>query len=93
MPFTLQELEANSQHLQNAKNLAQSIINDPTVGGIFPNAANGDFSSPNIERFKGKFCSWWPLAKKLLKLAKVFTNSRIDAIIDQLIELGDSICM
>lgn len=93
--FTTEEMKSltsNSLSLTNAKHFAQMIKSDLTIGGIFPNAYLGDFSEINTEKFQSKFCGFWPLAKKLLSLAKVFTNDKIDTIIDKLIAFGDVNC-
>lgn len=88
----LEILKTNSLNLRNAKDLAKQIEADATVSGIFPKGAEGDYSNPNIEIFKRKWCSWWPVARLLLPLAKIFTNDEGDKKIDAIIELGDSVC-
>lgn len=88
----LEKLEASSLNLSGAKTLADFLTIDPTAGGVFPNGNNGIFDNPDIERFKKKYCPWWPVARKLLMLAKIFTNDTIDRVIDALIELGDGVC-
>jgi hypothetical protein len=88
----LEILKANSLSVANAQNLARQIESDITVGGIFPNANSGDYSNPDIEKFKSKWCSWWIVAKILLNIAKVFTGPIADKAIDKLIELGDRVC-
>lgn len=86
------ELKANPHLFGNAKHMADALNHDITVGGIFPNAANGDFNAVDEGRFKSKYCDWWPTARIVLSTAKIFTGSRIDAIIDRLIEVGDRLC-
>ncbi len=93
--FSAQEIETlktNSLSMQNAKVFGEMVESDLTIGGIFPNANNDDFSNANEAIFKGKWCSWWILGKQLLSLAKIFTGPKADKAIDKLIELGDRIC-
>jgi hypothetical protein len=89
----LELLKANSLSVANAQNMANNITNDMTVGGIFPKANAGDLSNPDTEKFKAKWCSWWPVAKILLKVAKAFTNDKADKVIDALLEVGDNVCV
>jgi hypothetical protein len=39
-----------------------------------------------------KFCEYWPFIKMALKLAKIFTGTKGDQKIDQVIEWGNSTC-
>jgi hypothetical protein len=87
----LETLKMNSLSISNAKDIANQIESDLTVGGIFPNAETGNFENPNIEIFTQKWLWWWLAAKILLKLAKVFTGEKADKVIDKIILLGDSI--
>lgn len=96
MKFTENEMSAlmtNSLDLRNAKLLAELVESDHTVGGIFPQGAAGDFTNPNNDEFKRKFCSWWKLARILFNLAKIFTKEKGDKALDALIILGDTICV
>lgn len=88
----LSTLKANSLSIQNAKEMAKLIDSDHTVGGIFPNGKNGDFSDPKIEIFKSKWCGWWPVAKILLTIAKIFTGDNADKVIDEILKLGSNVC-
>lgn len=88
----LEILRTNSLSLENAKSIANQIDKDPTVGGLFPNANNGDFTTVNEAKFKSRWCFWWKVAKPLLKLAKIFTGNKVDAIIDNIIKVGDRLC-
>jgi hypothetical protein len=88
----LEMLKANSLNLSDAKTLSDLISNDHSVGGIFPNGANGDFTNPDIEAFKAKYCSWWPIARILFVIGKIFTKEKGDKVIDALISLGDQVC-
>ena len=95
MKLTAQELDflkANSLNMANAKDMAELIKSDVTLGGIFPNAATGDFSNPNTKLFSEKWCAIWDWAKILLRLAKIFTNDKIDKVIDALLALGNKVC-
>lgn len=89
----LNTLAANSLSMQNAKAIGMHIDEDHSVGGIFPNGKSGDFSNPDIEKFKNKWCSWWPIAKILLNIAKVFTKEKGDKVLDALLELGNTVCV
>jgi len=96
MPLTEQELDflrVNSLSVKNARELAEFIESDDTVGGIFPNGAAGDFTTFNAEAFKKKWCSWYPIARILLKIAKAFAGPKGDEKIDAIIEIGDSLCL
>lgn len=96
MKLTVNELEtlkANSLSIRNAKDIAEQIDSDHTVGGIFPNAATGDFTNPDIQKFKEKWCGWWPVARILLTLAKIFTGDKADKVIDAILKLGDTVCV
>ncbi len=88
----LEELRANSLTLQDAKTVRDFVTEDATVGGIFPNVTDDNLGDPNVERFKEKYCSWWPIARILLSIAKIFTNEKVDKIIDGLLALGDEHC-
>lgn len=88
----LEMLKANSLNLSDAKTLSDLISADHSVGGIFPNGASGDFSNPDIEAFKSKYCSWWPIARILFVIGKIFTKEKGDQVIDALISLGDQVC-
>lgn len=88
----LEVLSANSLSVQNAKELAMHIESDYTVGGIFPKAQSGDFKLPDLEAFKARWCSWWPVAKVLLTLSKTFSGQKGVQVITQLILLGDQVC-
>jgi hypothetical protein len=89
----LEALKANSLSLENARVIADQIENDLTVGGIFPNGNNADFTHPDIEKFKTKWCPIWPYVRVLLNIAKLFTNDRVDKVIDALLGLGDEVCV
>ncbi|MBN9283570.1 MULTISPECIES: hypothetical protein [unclassified Flavobacterium] len=89
----LELLKANSLSMRNARDIARHIESDYTVGGIFPNGKSGDFDTPNVERFQSKWCSWWPVARILLTLAKIFTGEKGDKAINALIALGDTVCV
>lgn len=96
MKLSQQELEAlkvNSLSIKDAKNMAEQIESDHTVGGLFPQGAVGDFSNPDIAKFKDKWCPWWPIARILLTIAKVFTGDKGDKVIDALMKLGDTVCV
>ncbi|TXI88286.1 MAG: hypothetical protein E6Q37_00460 [Crocinitomicaceae bacterium] len=88
----LDVLKANSLSLTDVKQMAELIDSDHSIGGIFPNGTNGDFSNADIEKFMNKWCSWWPIARILLTVAKAFTNDKVDKVIDALLKLGDSVC-
>lgn len=95
MKLTANELEllkANSLNISNARDIANQIESDHTVGGIFPNAINDDYSNPDIQKFKDKWCAWWPVARILLTIAKIFTGNKGDNAIEAMISLGDSVC-
>ncbi len=89
----LETLKANSLSIRNARDIAKQIESDPTFSGIFPNGKTGDFTNPNEEKFKNKWCGWWPIAKILLTIAKTFTGDNADKAIDAIIGLGDRICI
>lgn len=96
MKFTENEMDVlvtNSLDLRNAKLLAELVESDYTVGGIFPKGAEGDFTNPNHDEFKRKFCPWWKLARILFNIAKIFTKKKGDKALDALILLGDTICV
>ncbi len=88
----LELLKSSSLNFQNAKVIGELINSDRTVGGIFMNAGNGDFSNPDVDKFEAKYCAWWPLARILLTIAKVFTGEKTDKVIDELLKLGDRVC-
>lgn len=88
----LKVLTQNSLSIENAKLIGAQIAIDPTVKGIFPKGASGDFSNPNVAKFKSVWCSWWSLASKLLDLAKLFQDDRTDDVIDALLALGKENC-
>lgn len=88
----LDMLKANSLNLKDAKILSELVNEDHSVGGIFPKGAQGDFSNPDIEAFKAKYCSWWPIARILFVIGKIFTKEKGDKVIDALISLGDEVC-
>lgn len=90
----MKHLESNSLSIQNAIALGNYIKNDPTVGGIFPNNADGsgNFTNANEAIFKDKYCKYWKFIRPVLILAKTFTGPAIDIIIDALIALGDKAC-
>jgi hypothetical protein len=52
-----------------------------------------DFTHPDIEKFKTKWCPIWPYVRVLLNIAKIFTNDRVDKVIDALLALGDEVCV
>ena len=52
----LDTLMANSLSIHNAREIALQIESDLTVTGIFPNGATGDFTHPDEEKFKDKWC-------------------------------------
>ena len=89
----LEALKANSLSLENARVIADQIEKDLTVGGIFPNGNTADFTHPDIEKFKAKWCPIWPYVRVLLNIAKIFTNDRVDKVIDALLALGDEVCV
>lgn len=89
----LDTLKANSLSIRNARDIALQIESDPTFSGIFPNARTGDFTNPDQEKFKDKWCGWWPIAKILLTIAKTFTGDNADKAIDAIISLGDRVCV
>lgn len=88
----LEQFSENSLNVSNAISLANQISSDPTVNGIFPNGDKGDFSNPDTKKFNEKWCKVWKIAKVLLEFAKIFTNDKIDKVIDALIALGNSTC-
>ena len=88
----LEMLKANSLNLNDAKILSELVSADHSVGGIFPNGSAGDFSNPDIEAFKSKYCAWWPIARILFVIGKIFTKEQGDKVIDALISLGDEVC-
>ena len=88
----LEMLKANSLNLSDAKTLSDLVSADHSVGGIFPNGKNGDFSNPDIEAFKSKYCAWWPIARILFVIGKIFTKDKGDQVMDALIALGDEVC-
>jgi hypothetical protein len=89
----LEILKVNSLSINNAKNIGSQIDSDHTVGGIFPKGETGDFSDPDIEKFKSRWCSWWTVAKILLSLAKIFVGERTDKVLDAILSLGNRICV
>jgi hypothetical protein len=88
----LETLKSNSLSIRNAKDIAKLIESDNTVGGVFPNAAEEDFKNPDIQKFKEKWCGWWPVARILLTIAMIFTGEKADKVINALIKLGDTNC-
>lgn len=88
----LEILRTNSLSLENAKSIANQIEKDPTVGGLFPNAESGDFTTVDEVKFKSRWCFWWKVARPLLKLAKIFTGNKGDAIIDSIMKTGNVLC-
>ena len=90
----LDALQSNSLSIRDARDISELIDSDLSVNGIFPNntAAAEDFTNPDIEKFKAKWCSWWPIAKILLQIAKIFTKERGDQVIDEMIKLGNTVC-
>lgn len=90
----LDALQANSLSIRDAKDIGSLIDSDVTVNGIFPNNTEDveDYTNPDIEKFKDKWCSWWPIAKILLHIAKIFTKKRGDKVINEMIELGNTLC-
>lgn len=88
----LELLKVNSLSVSNAKSVAEQIENDYTAGGIFPKGSEEDFSNPNMDKFKSKWCSWWKVAKILLTIAKIFTGDKGDKVIDALLSLGNENC-
>jgi hypothetical protein len=93
--MTHQELEilkTNSLSLGNARIIASQIESDYTAGGVFPKAGENNFTEINEKVFKAKWCFWWKFAKILLKIAKIFTKSKGDKVIDNLLKLGNKIC-
>lgn len=95
MALSAQELEmlkANSLNLHNAKAIGDMINDDMTAGGIFAHGEEEDFSNPDIEAFKNKYCGWWPIARILLNLAKIFTKKKGDRVLNEMIKLGDEVC-
>lgn len=88
----LDALAANSLGMESARTVATHIESDTTMGGIFPNAQDGNFNNPDIAKFKDKWCDWWPVAKILLKIAKVFTGEKGDKAIDAILKLGNEVC-
>lgn len=45
----------------------------------------------DAEKWAQKFSDWWPVARQLLTIAKVFTNDKTDRVIDAIIRAGDAI--
>lgn len=88
----LEILKTNSLSLSNARAIGTQIESDLSAGGIFPHGANGDFSNPDMEKFRSKWCDWWVIAKILLSLAKVFTGPKADKVLDALLALGNTTC-
>lgn len=88
----LELLTKSGFNLKDVKEIALLIESDYTVKGIFPDALDHNFSNPDIEKFKDKWCAWWPVAKILLTIAKVFTKEVGDKVIDALLKLGDELC-
>lgn len=88
----LETLKANSLSLENARQIGLQLEKDPTASGVFPKGAEEDFSVVDEERFKDKWCTWWKLAKIILKIAKVFTGNKADKVIDNLLKVGNTIC-
>ena len=39
-----------------------------------------------------QFCELWPIIKTPLKWIKLFTNSKVDRVIDEFLKLGEAIC-
>lgn len=96
MQINQQEMEllkGSMLNLESARIMAERIDSDYTVNGIFPEGATENYSVVNEEKFKKRFCSWWPVARILLILAKNFTNERGDLVIDALIAVGDRLCV
>ena len=88
----LEILKTNSLSLENARQIGLQLEKDPTAGGVFPKAAEGNFSIVNEDAFKEKWCTWWKLAKIVLKIAKVFTGAKTDKLINSLLRVGNTIC-
>lgn len=88
----LESLKNNPEHVKSAKLIADQISEDSTVGGVFPKADDGNFEQIDLEIFKEKWCSWWPVARILLVVAKIFTGKRVDKIINQILKTGDEVC-
>ena len=93
--MTVSELEifkANSLSLENSRQIGLQLEKDPTAGGVFPKAAEDNFTEVDKEKFKEKWCGWWKVAKILLKIAKIFTGKKTDKVIDNLLKFGDKVC-
>ena len=90
----LDALQSNSLSIRDARDISSLIDGDLSVNGIFPNNKEEaeDFTNPDIEKFKDKWCSWWPIAKILLNIAKIFTKERGDKVINELLKLGNVVC-
>lgn len=94
MELTREELEKMAANItmSDALSMAEILQNDPTAHGAVVLDDDGEPVSINVERFNKKWCSWWFVAKIILKLAKKFTGDRIDRIIDKLLEFGNENC-
>jgi len=88
----LESLKNNPEHVKSAKLIADQITKDPTSGGVFPKANEGNFEEVDHEIFKDKYCDWWPVIRILLIIAKIFTGKKGDKAINRTIEVGDEVC-
>ena len=85
----LQKLNKQSLNFETAKVFADFIKEDNTVGGIFP---EGNTEKHDEVKFKEKWCKIWFFANPILNIAKLFTDDKVDAIIDALLVIGDKTC-
>jgi hypothetical protein len=88
----IHQLSAAGIYYSDARNLAQDISDGGTLGGVLDYTADAETPAIDPEAFIAKYCAWWPIAKLLFKLAKVFTNPKWDAVLDTLIAFGDEHC-
>ena len=84
----LEQLNQQSVNFQTAKFFADFITNDNTAGGII----NDDGETINEPKFKEKWCPFWPILRAVLQIAKIFTDDKVDKIMDILIVGGDAVC-
>lgn len=92
MILTADELDlmkANSLRVSNAREITDRINTDLTVGGLFPNAGVGDFSSYDIEKFRTEWYINWEINLIMLRIARTFANEITANSINALIDLGN----
>lgn len=52
----------------------------------------GTMDRVDIADWPEKVCAIWPILRRALKIAKVFVGPEADAVIDEVIRVGDEFC-